>query len=44
MPNMIESAPLFRSIHRKEDAGWMRYVFSSAMGLGMFGVMLWLAS
>ena len=44
MPNMIEATPSFRSTHGKEDAGWLRYIFSSATGLGMFGIMLWLAS
>ena len=44
MANMIEAAPPLRSMHRQEDAGWVRYIFSSAMGIGVFGVMLWLAS
>ena len=44
MSNMIEAAPSFRSTYGEEKAGWMRYVLSSAAGIGMFGIMLWLAS
>lgn len=44
MANMIEAAPPLRSMHQQEEAGWMRYIFSSAVGIAVFGAMLWVAS
>jgi hypothetical protein len=44
MSNMIEAAPHFRSTHGEKQAGWMSYIVSSAVSLGIFGIMLWLAS
>ena len=44
MSDMIEAAPAFRSMHGEKQPGWVSYILSSAVGLGTFGVMLWLAS
>jgi hypothetical protein len=44
MANMIEAAPSFRSAYGEEKVSWPRYILNSAMGIAMFGVMLWLAS
>ena len=44
MSDMIEASPPFRSLHEEKPPGWLSYIFSSAVGIGMFGVMLWLAS
>ncbi|WP_296310815.1 hypothetical protein [Pseudomonas sp.] len=44
MANMIEAASQLRPLYKAEQVSWPRYVLNSAMGIAVFGVMLWVAS
>jgi len=44
MSNMIEAASPIRLMHGEEKVSWARYILNSAVGIAMFGAMLWLAS
>jgi hypothetical protein len=44
MANMIEAALPIRPLHGAEQVSWPRYILNSAMGIAVFGVMLWVAS
>lgn len=44
MANMIEATSSFRSTYGEEKVSWPSYILRSAVGIAMFGAMLWLAS